>query len=40
MRAGKTMTISGQSRRGNQTTYAYSLSGVTAATNKIDGECK
>ncbi len=40
MRAGRTMTISGQSRRGNQTTYAYSLSGVTAATNKIDGECK
>ena len=40
MRAGSTMTISGQSRRGNQTTYAYSLSGVTAATDKIDGECK
>ena len=40
MRAGSKMTVSGQSRRGNQTTYAYSLSGVTAATNKITTECK
>ena len=40
MRAGSRMTVSGQSRRGNQTTYAYSLSGVTAATNKITTECK
>jgi len=40
MRAGSKMTVSGQSRRGNQTTYAYSLSGVTAATNKIMTECK
>ena len=40
MRAGSKMTVSGQSRRGNQTTYAYSLSGVTAATNKITTDCK
>lgn len=39
MRAGAKMTVSGQSRRGNQTTYSYSLSGVTAATNKITSEC-
>ncbi len=39
MRAGSKMTVSGTSRRGNQTTYNYSLSGVTAATNKITTEC-
>lgn len=39
MRAGSSMTVTGTSRRGNQTTYAYSLSGVTAATNKITTEC-
>jgi len=40
MKAGKKMTISGQSRRGNETTYAYSLSGLTAASEKIDQECR
>ena len=40
MRAGSKMTVTGTSRRGNQTTYDYSLSGVTAATNKIASECQ
>ncbi len=40
MKAGKKMTVSGVSRRGNGTTYNYSLSGVTAATAKIVAECK
>ncbi len=40
MRAGSRMTVTGKSRRGNETTYSYSLSGVTAATNKITTECK
>lgn len=40
MRAGRQMTITGKSRRGNETTYRYSLSGVTAATDKISNECK
>ncbi len=40
MRAGSKMTVTGTSRRGNETTYAYSLSGVTAATNKITSECE
>ena len=40
MKAGKKMTVSGISRRGNDTTYNYSLSGVTAASNKIISECK
>jgi hypothetical protein len=40
MKAGKKMTVSGTSRRGNATSYSYSLSGVTAASNKIISECK
>ena len=40
MKAGKKMTVSGTSRRGNSTSYAYSLSGVTAASDKIVTECK
>ncbi|MHA1189706.1 MAG: invasion associated locus B family protein, partial [Alphaproteobacteria bacterium] len=39
MKAGSDMTISGMSRRGNKTTYRMSLSGVTAAANKILSEC-
>lgn len=39
MRAGSNMKVSGKSRRGNTTTYTYSLSGVTAALNEI-GKCK
>lgn len=40
MRAGRSMTVTGKSRRGNETTYRYSLSGVTAASDKITNECK
>ncbi len=40
MKAGKTMEIKATSRRGNDTTYDYSLSGVTAAADKMSAECK
>ncbi len=40
MKAGKKMTVSGTSRRGNDTSYNYSLSGVTSAAKKIVSECK
>lgn len=40
MRAGKQMSVAGVSQRGNATTYSYSLSGVTAANDKIAAECK
>lgn len=40
MRAGKTMTVKGTSQRGNATTYGYSLSGATAASDKIKSECQ
>lgn len=40
MKAGSSMTVTGTSRRGNRTTYKYSLSGVTAASGKIKSECK
>lgn len=36
MRAGSKMSVSGQSRRGTQTSYAYSLSGVTASLKELD----
>lgn len=39
MRAGRNMTVKGTSRRGNTTTYEFSLSGVTAASDKINSEC-
>ncbi len=39
MRAGSKMSVSGQSRRGTQTAYAYSLSGVTASLKEIES-CK
>lgn len=35
MRAGSTMTVKATSRRGTNTTYTFSLSGVTAALNEI-----
>jgi len=35
MRAGKNMVVSGFSRRGTNTKYTYSLSGVTASLNEI-----
>ena len=36
MRAGSKMSVSGTSRRGTNTSYAYSLSGVTASLNEIE----
>ncbi len=33
MRAGSRMTVKGQSARGTETTYTFSLSGVTAGSN-------
>ena len=40
MRAGRSMTVSATSGRGNPTRYAFSLSGVTASLNKITEECR
>jgi hypothetical protein len=40
MKKGKAMVISAVSRRGNKTTYNYSLSGVTAAADKMIAECE
>lgn len=39
MRAGSNMSLSGESRRGTQTNYRYSLSGVTASLRDI-AECR
>ncbi len=39
MRAGRSMNVSGKSRRGTGTSYTYSLSGITAALKEI-GKCK
>ena len=36
MKAGSKMSVSGQSRRGTNTKYAYSLSGVTASLKDIE----
>ena len=40
MKNGKKMVVSAQSRRGNKTAYNYSLSGVTAAADKMIAECQ
>lgn len=40
MRDGSAMVVKAVSRRGNETTYNYSLSGVTAAADKLADECK
>jgi len=40
MKSGSTMVIKAVSRRGNDTTYTYSLAGVTAAADKMAAECK
>lgn len=40
MKAGATMVVKATSRRGNNTRYDYSLSGVTAATEKMMAECQ
>ena len=39
MQKGRAMSVSGQSRRGTVTSYAYSLSGVTASLKEINS-CK
>jgi invasion protein IalB len=39
MRAGRQMTVRGRSHRGTDTTYTFSLSGVTAGTNRITDDC-
>lgn len=39
MRAGRAMTVSGTSSRGTETTYRFSLSGVTAASNQVSQSC-
>jgi invasion protein IalB len=40
MKSGKTMTVSGTSAKGTETTDTYSLKGISAAMDAIDGECK
>ena len=40
MKAGSRMRVEGVSRRGTKTIDQYSLSGVTAALNKITSSCK
>ncbi len=40
MRRGSTLIIKGTSERGTLTTDRYSLSGITAALNKIDDSCR
>lgn len=39
MRAGRSMKVEGQSKRGTQTSYTYSLSGVSAALQEV-ANCK
>ena len=39
MKAGRTMKVSGQSKRGTQTSYTYSLSGISAALREV-ANCK
>lgn len=39
MRAGSRMTVRGTSARGTNTTYTFSLSGVTAGSNRIASGC-
>ncbi len=40
MKAGRSLQVKGTSWRGTSTTDTYSLSGVTAAMNKIDETCR
>ncbi|MEQ8655863.1 MAG: hypothetical protein RIC24_00980 [Hyphomicrobiales bacterium] len=39
MRAGSDMRVSGTSSRGTSVTYVFSLSGVTAGTNRTEADC-
>jgi hypothetical protein len=40
MKTGKSMTVSGVSAKGTETTDTYSLKGISAAMDTIDGACK
>ena len=40
MKAGRSMTVNGVSSRGTQTSYTFSLSGVTAAITAADKACQ
>ena len=40
MRAGSTMTVKAQSKRGTRVSYSFSLSGVTAALKKAKETCR
>ena len=40
MKSGKTMSVSGTSAKGTTTKDSYSLSGISAAMDTIDGACK
>ncbi|MEJ8475822.1 invasion associated locus B family protein [Roseibium algae] len=40
MKAGREMSVSGQSGRGTQTSYKFSLAGVTAAINTAGAACR
>lgn len=40
MRAGATMTVKAQSKRGTRVSYSFSLSGVTAALKKAKETCR
>ncbi len=40
MKDGKTLTVAGTSWKGTQTTDNYSLAGISAAIDEIDGACK
>jgi invasion protein IalB len=40
MKGGRKLTVSGTSWKGTQTTDTYSLSGLSAAMDKINGACK
>ncbi len=39
MKAGRSMSVRGKSARGTDTTYTFSLSGVTAGANRLASEC-
>jgi Invasion associated locus B (IalB) protein len=40
MKKGKTFKVTGTSWKGTETTDSYSLSGISAAIDEIDGSCK
>ncbi|MEJ1159820.1 invasion associated locus B family protein [Prosthecomicrobium sp. N25] len=40
LKRGKKLTVGGQSGRGNQTTYSFSLAGLQGAVDAIAKECK